>query len=99
MRGTRKFCQRGSSNDIFLVDTGKGGSEYNYKLANEMQLNEPQQCGMCDHPSLRSACAYAQSDQSLCKSLEYYMSVKLLTEHHFEFLSLKGAAQTRLSLH
>ena len=40
--------------------------------------------------SLRSACAHAQSDQSLCKSLEYSTSVKLLTEHHLEFLSLKG---------
>ena len=25
-----------------------------------------QQCGMCDQQSLRSACAFAQSDQSLC---------------------------------
>ena len=25
-----------------------------------------QQCGMCDQQSLRSACTYAQSDQSLC---------------------------------
>ena len=25
-----------------------------------------QQCGMCDQQRLRSACAYAQSDQSLC---------------------------------
>ena len=33
---------------------------------------------------------YAQSDQSLCLSLEFSMSVKLLTEHHLEFLSLKG---------
>ena len=49
-----------------------------------------QQCGMCNQQSLRSACAYAQSDQNLCKSLEYSMSVKLLTEHHLEFLSLKG---------
>ena len=49
-----------------------------------------QQCGMCDKQSLRSACAYAQSDQSLCLSLEYSMSVKLLTEHHLEFQSLKG---------
>ena len=31
------------------------------------------------------------SDQSFCLSLEYSMSVKLLTEHHFEFLSLKGS--------
>ena len=49
-----------------------------------------QQCGMCDQQSLRSACANGQSDQSLCWSPEYYMSVKLLTEHHFEFLSLKS---------
>ena len=49
---------------------------------------------MCDQQSLRSACKYAQSDQSLskalCYSLEYFMSVKLLTEQHLEFLSLKG---------
>ena len=50
---------------------------------------------MCDQQSLRSACAYAQSDQSLCRSLEYYVTVVLLTEQHLEFLSLKGAAQTR----
>ena len=52
-----------------------------------------QQCGMCDQQSLRSACAYAQPDQSLCLSLEYSMIVKLLTEHHFEFLSLKGCGR------
>ena len=40
--------------------------------------------------SLRSPCAYAQSDQSLWLSLEKFMSVKLPTEHHLEFLSLKG---------
>ena len=45
---------------------------------------------MCDQQMLRPACAYAQSDQSLCLSLEYSKSVKLLTEHHLEFLSLKG---------
>ena len=44
---------------------------------------------MCDQQSLRSACAYAQSDQSLCLSLEYSMSIKLLTELHLEFLKLK----------
>ena len=49
-----------------------------------------QQCGMCDQQSLRSACAYAQSDQSLCWSLEYSMSVKPLTELDLEFLGLKG---------
>ena len=46
---------------------------------------------MCDQQSLRSACAFEQSDQTLCLSLEYSMSVKLLTEHHLPFLSLKGA--------
>ena len=45
---------------------------------------------MCDQQNLRSACAYAQSDQSLCWSLEHARSVKLLAEHHLEFLSLKG---------
>ena len=48
---------------------------------------------MCDQQKLRSACAYAQSDQSLCLSLDYSMSVKLLTEHHLEFLSLKGGCR------
>ena len=45
---------------------------------------------MFDQQSLRSACAYAQSDQSLCSSLEYSMSVKLLTEDLLGDLSLKG---------
>ena len=49
-----------------------------------------QLCGMCAQQSLRSACAYAQSDQSLCFTLEYPMSIKLLNEHLLEFLSLKG---------
>ena len=46
---------------------------------------------MCDQERLRPACAYAQSDQSLCQSLEYFMTVKLLTKHHLEFLSLKDS--------
>ena len=45
---------------------------------------------MCDQQSLRSACAYAQSDQSPCLSLEYSMSLELLTKQRLEFLSLKG---------
>ena len=45
---------------------------------------------MCDQQRLRPACAYAQTDQSICKSLEYYMILKLLAEPHLEFLSLKG---------
>ena len=48
------------------------------------------QCGMCNQQSLRSAGAYAQSDQSLCYSLEYSTSVKLQTEDHLGFLSLRG---------
>ena len=43
---------------------------------------------MCDQQGLRPACAYAQSDQSLCLSLEYSMTIKLLTEHHLEILNL-----------
>ena len=54
---------------------------------------------MCDKQTLRPACAYAQFDQSLCLSLEYSMIVKLLTEQHLEFLSLKEAAQAHLSVH
>ena len=45
---------------------------------------------MCDQQRLRSACAYAQSDQSFRLSLEYSMTGKLLTEQHLKFLSLKG---------
>ena len=45
---------------------------------------------MWDQQSFRSACASAQSDQSLCLSLEYSMTSRLLTEQHLEFLSLTG---------
>ena len=45
---------------------------------------------MCDQQRLRSACAYRQSDQSLCLSLEYFTTVQLLTEHNSERLSLTG---------
>ena len=45
---------------------------------------------MCDQQKLRSACAYAQSDQSLCSLLDYSMTVELLTKHHLEVLSLTG---------
>ena len=47
---------------------------------------------MCDQQRLRPACAYAQSDQSLCLSLEYSMTLKLLTKHYFEFLILLGGS-------
>ena len=45
---------------------------------------------MCDQQRLRPACAYAQSDQSFCLSLEYSMTVQLLAEQHLEFLSFTG---------
>ena len=45
---------------------------------------------MCAQQRLRPACACAQSDQSLCLSFEYSLTVKLLTEQHLLFLSLKG---------
>ena len=45
---------------------------------------------MFDQQRLRPACAYAQSDQILYLSLEYSISVKLLAEHHLEFLISKG---------
>ena len=51
---------------------------------------------MCDQQSLRSVYAYVQSDQSLCGSLECSMSVKLLTEHRLEFLSLKGSTIVKM---
>ena len=55
---------------------------------------------MCDQQRLRAACAYAQTDQSLCSPLEYYMTVKLLTEHHLVFLSLEaGCTGTSESAH
>ena len=45
---------------------------------------------MCNQQRLRPACAYAESDQSLCLSVEFSMSVKLLAEYHLEFISSKG---------
>ena len=39
---------------------------------------------------LRSACTYAQADQSLFWSLKFSITVKLLTEPHLRFLCLKG---------
>ena len=45
---------------------------------------------MCDQQRFITTCAYEQYDQSLCWSLEYSISDKLLTEHHLEFLRFKG---------
>ena len=66
---------------------------WNIKCNWAVTWDDFQQCGTCDQQSLRSVCAYAQSDQSLCLSLEYSMIVRLLIEHHLEFLSLKGGCR------
>ena len=70
----------------------KYGYVHSDALSNE-PVHEISNNGMCDQQSLRSACAYAQTDQSLCKSLEYSMIVKLLTENHLEYPSLKGGCR------
>ena len=45
---------------------------------------------MCDQQRLRPSCAYAQTEQSLSLSLNYYTSVKLLIELNLVFQSLTG---------
>ena len=45
---------------------------------------------MCDQQGLRSACAYAQSGQSLCLPIKYSVTVGLLTGHRLGFLGLGG---------
>ena len=64
-------------NNNWIVTTAKWAATWDF-----------QQCGMCDQQRLRPASANAQSDQSLYKSLEHSMTVKLLTGTHLEFLSL-----------
>ena len=59
------------------------------RLWKRTATNDPRHKILCDQQRLGSACAYMQSDQSLCYSLEFSMHVMLLTEHHLEFLSLK----------
>ena len=55
---------------------------------------------MCDQQGLRSACAYAQSGQSLCLSIKCSVTVRLLTGRRLGFLCLVGggAVQVRLGL-
>ena len=45
---------------------------------------------VCPTSKVSDQPAHAQSDQRLCLSLEYSLTVKLPNEHHSEFLSLKG---------
>ena len=61
---------------------------YNWAVAWDFQ-----QFGMCDQQRLRPACAYTQTDQSPCWSLKYSLTVKLLTQPHMRFLSLKGGCK------
>ena len=44
---------------------------------------------MWNQQRFRPVCVYGQTDQSPCLSLKYFVTVKLLTEHHLECLSLK----------
>ena len=78
---------QGITHNVYVSQTPKGWSDTKSQWA---ATRDFQQCGMCNHQSLRSNCAYAQADLRLWWSLEYFMSVKLLTEHHLKFLSLKG---------
>ena len=54
-----------------------------------------QQCDMCDQQMLIPACAYAQSDQNLCKSFEYSLTVNILTETEFGVSKLKRRLHRR----
>ena len=71
----------------FLINLERSCLNVYYKWASAWHF---QQCGMFDQQRLRPACAYTQSDQSLCLSLEFSMSVALLAGHLFEVVSLKG---------
>ena len=59
------------------------------KLLNELR-HEISKNVVCVTSKASDQPAHAQSDQSHCWSLDYSMMVKLLIEHHLEFLSLKG---------
>ena len=76
---------------LMVLKSGNGKQnifEQHHEISNNVVYGT-----MCDQQSLRSAYTYVQSVQSLCLSLEYSMSDKLLTEHHLEFLSLKGGCK------
>ena len=81
-----KITQHGKSYGLF---TGLQSIQWR-NFINWAATWDFQQCGMCNLQRLRSAWAYTQSDQSLCLSLAYSTSGKLLTEHHLELLILKA---------
>ena len=77
--------------DIYahLFEMFENDSPFIYEPLNEISNNV-----VCStSKTLRSACAYAQSYQSICYSLDNSMIVKLLIEHHLVFLSLKGGCR------
>ena len=53
---------------------------------------------MCDQQGLRSACAYVQSGQSLCLSIECSVTVGQLIGHRLGFLCLGGVGAVRVRL-
>ena len=67
--------------ETIILDTKRKDTKIKTIWASAWNL---QQCVMCDQQRLRPACVYAQSDQSISSSLEYSISVKLLTEHLLE---------------
>ena len=56
--------------------------DYQIYLSPHMRF---QQCVMCNPQILKTACACTLSDQRLCLSPDYSMTVRLLTKQHLEF--------------
>ena len=82
-----KYFVISSPENQHLVENWKRSSVRNFRAVTW----DFQQCGMGEQQSLRSACTYVQPDQSLCKTLAYSMSVKLLNVRtSFGDSSLKG---------
>ena len=71
----------------------------NFTFAKWASAWDFQQCGMCDQQSLRSGCAYTQSDQSLCFCLNILWLLSYWPNIIWSFYALKEAVQARLSLH
>ena len=76
-----------------LDDSDNGRMSPNFKYIRDITIIEPvhetSNNVVCATSKASDQPAHTRSDQSLCWSLEYSMIVKLLNEHHLEFLSLK----------
>ena len=70
---TRMDIKKRTTKHRAITDSHIGGN-------NKQKVLKPQR--------LKPSCAYKQSDQSHCNSLEYSMTVQLLTKLHFGLLSL-----------